>query len=511
MIGAIADDFTGATDVAVAFRRAGLRVAVHFGVPTAASAAVEAGLDAVVVALKSRTIEPTEAVEQSLQAARWLQDQGVRQLYFKYCSTFDSTARGNIGPVADALLELTGAATTVVVPASPAHGRTQYLGNLFVGDVPLAESPMRHHPLTPMTDSNVQRLLQGQTTHPTALLTRSVVARGAAAVRQSLQAAAAAGTDYVVVDALDEQDLLTIGQACVDLPLLTGAAGLAGGLGAALAQRERAVSQRAAGTASPPVEGTLSADAPGADATGGDVPGGDVPGGGPAAVLAGSCSARTLEQLTALRTAAPGSSAHPAHFLDAVQTPDAAALAEQALNWYEQQDPAGPAPLIYSSQPPQQLRAAQQALGVERASLILEEATGLIARGLAERGVRRLVVAGGETSGAVVTALGVSDGLIGSEAAPGVPWIRTARPETGRGATQGADDGDGRHLWLLLKSGNFGDPQLLVRAADTASPASSGDTGSPASSGDTASPASSGDTASPASSGDTATETAVPA
>lgn len=417
MIGAIADDFTGGSDVAVAFRRAGLRTAIQFGLH-GSSLSVAADVDALVIALKTRAVPAREAVVQSITAARQLRAAGADQLYFKYCSTFDSTPQGNIGPVADALLDLTGG-PAVVVPSSPEHGRTQYLGHLFVADQLLSDSPLRNHPLTPMTDSRVPALLSGQTDRAVMLVAHPVVTAGHRAVRDAIEAARHADVPYIVIDAIDDDDLTTIGRACQALPLLTGAAGLAGGWARARTGRG----------ATPPL------------------PEPDPVGPGPAAVLAGSCSTRTLEQLDqVLRD-------HPGHRLDALTTPDPDDLAAAALQWYEQQDPAM-APVIYSSQPVEELRRVQDVLGTARASQILEGTLARVSRGLVERNVRRLVVAGGESSGAVVRALGVTGGIIGAEVAPGVPWIYSTTER-------------GQPLALLLKSGNFGGPDLLDRAVTT--------------------------------------------
>lgn len=415
MVGAVADDFTGATDVAVAFRRAGLTTLVAFGLPPSRAALPQA--DAVVIGLKTRTAPVSEAVGRSVAAARWLRDRGADQVYFKYCSTFDSTPEGNIGPVADALADELGAALTVVTPSSPEHLRTQYMGHLFVDAVLLSESHMRHHPLTPMRDARVAALLGAQTARPVTLVRHPTVRAGLDAVAGELDAARDAGVRYAVVDAVSDEDLTTIGSACLEHPLVTGAAGLAGGLGRARAARG----------------GTVAAGP-------GPV---DPVGPAPSVVLAGSCSARTLEQVAVMK--AQGFACHQ---LDAVATPDPEGLAAAALRFYDAQ-PAGRAPLIYSSLPPEELRRCQDVLGAERSAAILEGAMARIAAGLVARGVRRLVVAGGETSGAVVTALSVEGGLIGAEVAPGVPWIYTT--------------GDAP-LALLLKSGNFGDPGLLVRA-----------------------------------------------
>ena len=423
-LGAIADDFTGGTDVAVAFRRSGLRTVLLFGAPAADEPLPPH--DAVVVALKTRTIEPAEAVRQSVAAATWLRENGADQVYFKYCSTFDSRPTGNIGPVADALAALLGATRVVVAPSSPDHLRTQYMGTLFVDRAPLAESPMRHHPLTPMTDSSVPRLLEAQTSGGVALVDLRTVRAGAEQVRGAVDAAAAGGARYVVVDALTDDDLAEVGRAAVDDVLVTGAAGLAGGLGAA----------RVAKLGLSPVPSKASSRSAAEDTT-------TVR----AAVLAGSCSARTLEQVERMR------SEHPSFRLDAVATPDSQGLADAALAWYDAQPANGPAALIYSSIAPAELARAQQVLGVERASELLETGMGLVARGLVARGVSRLVIAGGETSGAVVTALDVRAAVMGEEAAPGVPWIYSTRPEP---------------LELLLKSGNFGDPDLLVRSSSPA-------------------------------------------
>lgn len=413
MIGAIADDFTGATDIAVAFRRAGLRVAIHFNGPQETPLPDH---DVTIVALKTRTIDPSEAVRQSVDAVRWLRRHGADQIFFKYCSTFDSRPEGNIGPVADALMHELDTTRTVFVPSSPEHLRTQYMGHLFVDRLLLSDSPMRHHPLTPMTDSFIPSVLASQTTQAVALIDHRDVRAGRDRIAHRLDEALDAGTPYVVVDAVSDEDLREIGEAVALDPLVTGAAGIAGGLGAAAARR---------------LGRSIGRDE--------DV---DPLGLVPAVALAGSCSARTLEQIAHMR------GDHPSLLLDAVETPDAATLASHALTWYDGLA-SDSSPLIYSSLPPAELRRAQATLGTQRASEILETAMGLIAQGLVERGVQRLVIAGGETSGAVVTALDVAGGVIGGEAAPGVPWIFT---------------GGDNPVALLLKSGNFGDPQLLSRA-----------------------------------------------
>lgn len=414
MIGAIADDFTGATDIAVAFRRAGLRVVIFFTVPEEDSEILDH--DVAIVALKTRTIPASEAVRRSLQAAQWLRRSGAAQIFFKYCSTFDSQPEGNIGPVADALMTELGTSHAVVVPSSPEHLRTQYMGHLFVDDVLLSDSSMRHHPLTPMTNSYIPEVLAQQTARPVALLEHRSVASGYRQFVGKLEETISTGAQYLVVDALNDRDLKTIGEAVVDDVLITGAAGLAGGVGRALADRKGSSSHSfETGTQGPLATVTL----------------------------AGSCSSRTLEQVNILRANAPSLR------LDAAALPDPDLLAQEALGWFDTQEPDD-SPLIYSSLPPAELRQVQGYLGKERASEILETAMGRIAVGLVERGVQRLVVAGGETSGAVVTALNVKAGLIGAEAAPGVAWIHT---------------GGEKPLALLLKSGNFGDPELLKRIA----------------------------------------------
>ncbi|MFI7287462.1 3-oxo-tetronate kinase [Streptomyces anulatus] len=436
-LGVIADDFTGATDVAVALRRAGLRTLLFFGAPDRTGHEAHSpgtgrlpGHEALVVALKSRMAPPADAVASSLGALDWLRGQGVGQIYFKFCSTFDSTPRGNIGPVLDRLAEATGAGTVPLTPSSPEHLRTQYQGCLFVDDVLLGESHMRDHPVTPMTDSYLPRLLRAQTREKVALIGLGTVREGGAAVRQALADAGARGARYVLADGIDESDLRTLGRAALGSPLVAGAAGLAAGLAYAYAE-ERTGRTPGAG------RDTADDEREAADASG--------PPDGPAAVLSGSCSHRTLEQLAVLADAG-----RPGYRLDPVATPDAVALADAALAWYDTLPPGGDAPVIHSSAAPETLRETQRALGVERSAALLEEATGLIATGLVERGVRRLIAAGGETSGAVVAALGVTGAHVGAEAARGVPWIHPLGE---------------RPLALLLKSGNFGDPGLLLDAS----------------------------------------------
>ncbi|MFC8569766.1 3-oxo-tetronate kinase [Streptomyces sp. NPDC057245] len=414
-IGCTADDFTGGTDVAAAFRRAGLRTALVFGVPDGATA-LPADCDAAVVALKSRSTPADEAVADSLAAQRWLWSQGAAQVYFKYCSTFDSTAQGNIGPVADALMDAAGAAVTLHCPASPPNGRTVYQGHLFVHDQLLSDSPLRHHPLNPMTDSSLPRLLSAQTRHRVAVIDRPTVRRGADAVREALLAHEQAGVRHVIADALTDEDLAVLGAATLELPVVAGAAGLAEGIGHAC-----------------PTAGPVTAE--------------PRPSEGRAAVLAGSCSARTLEQTAQFHAAGL-----PSLNLDVLAAAAGRDVTGEALAWYEAQDPALPV-LIHASAAPEELAAVQAQLGVTESAAQVEELLGTLASQLVGRGVRRLLVAGGETSGAVTTALGVRAVLVGEEADPGVPWTYAA-----------TEHGD---LALMLKSGNFGAPDLFTRALRT--------------------------------------------
>ncbi|MGI5453568.1 3-oxo-tetronate kinase [Streptomyces sp. CA-249302] len=413
-IGCIADDFTGGTDVAAAFRRAGLRTALVFGAPDSTTA-LPADCDAAVVALKSRSTPADQAVAESLDAQRWLWTQGAAQVYFKYCSTFDSTPEGNIGPVADALMDAAGAGITLHCPASPPNGRTVYQGHLFVHDQLLSDSPLRHHPLNPMTDSALVRLLSAQTSHRVALIEWATVQRGGDAVRDTLLAHQRDGVRHVIADAITDADLAVLGAACRELPVVAGAAGLAEGLGHAC-----------------PDSG-LSTDVP-------------VPREGRAAVLAGSCSARTLEQIAHFYAAGL-----PSLHLDVLAAAAGHEVVEEALTWFDAQDPGLPV-LIYASASTEELAAVQAQLGVTEAAARVEELLGALATHLVERGVRRLLVAGGETSGAVTTALGVRAVLVGEEADPGVPWTHAA--------TKAGD------LALMLKSGNFGAPDLFTRALD---------------------------------------------
>jgi uncharacterized protein YgbK (DUF1537 family) len=415
VIGAIADDFTGATDLAVAFQREGLRTVLFFGQPS--PQAVIPPHDAMIIALKSRTIPAADAVAQSLDALNWLTTSGADQIYFKYCSTFDSTPAGNIGPVLDALSDALSAPLVVMTPSSPEHNRTQYQGHLFVGEMLLSESHMRNHPLTPMTDSFLPRVLECQTEKTVSLLAHHTVQSGGKAVQDALALAETRGDKYVLADAINRADLQTLGRATMDAPLVAGAAGFGGGIAAAIAEY-------AGGKISKPI---------------------DPVGPAPTVVLSGSCSARTLEQIDVLRAAGRAT-----YRLDVMKDQDPESLAAAALSWYDSIEP-GSAPLIYSSLDPARLQEVQEVIGVQRSASILERATAATAIGLIERGVRRIVSAGGETSGAIVTAIGVEGVLIGPEAARGVPWIYTTGPEP---------------LALLLKSGNFGEQDMLVRASE---------------------------------------------
>ncbi|SQG00820.1 HopAN1 protein [Paucimonas lemoignei] len=413
LLGCIADDFTGATDLANMLVRGGMRTVQSIGIPTAEMAA---GLDAdaIVIALKSRTTPAAEAVEESLAALEWLRERGCEQIFFKYCSTFDSTAAGNIGQVSEALLDKLGSDFTLACPAFPENGRTIFRGHLFVQDQLLNECGMQNHPLTPMTDANLVRVLQSQTQQKVGLLRYDSIAKGVEGVRGKIAELRADGVKMAIADALSDADLYTLGEACADLPLLTGGSGLALGLPGNF---------RKAGKLRDIDAAQLE-----------PVAGGEV-------VLAGSSSVATNGQVAAWLEAK-----RPALRINPLELAAGRPVVEQALEFARK---AGDTVLIYATSSPDEVKAVQQQLGVERAGAMVEDALGQIAKGLLNAGVRRFVVAGGETSGAVVQALGVQLLQIGAQIDPGVPAT----------VSSGAQP-----LALALKSGNFGGRDFFSKA-----------------------------------------------
>lgn len=422
LLGCIADDFTGGTDLAGILVKQGMRTVQTVGVPQYSA---PANVDAIVVALKSRTSPPADAVRESLEALRWLQQAGCRQFYFKYCSTFDSTAEGNIGPVAEALLDALGVDFAVVCPAFPANKRTIYQGHLFVGSALLNESGMQNHPLTPMRDANLVRMLQLQVRHPVGLIDQGTVAQGAPAIRERIDALRIQGRRFAIVDAVTDKDLIEIGSACAGMPLVTGGSGLAMGL-----------------------PGNFRRDGGLRDSAGADrLP---VPA-GLRAVVSGSCSSTTLRQVDQMRQR------HPSFCVDPAALARGDDVVGQALAWAKAHVASEPV-LIYASADPESVKATQCALGAQRAGLLVEGVLAAIAAGLVKSGVAQLIVAGGETSGAVVKALGVSGLYIGPEIDPGVPWTTTMGPTT-----------SGQPIALALKSGNFGTDDFFLKAWDSLS------------------------------------------
>jgi uncharacterized protein YgbK (DUF1537 family) len=414
LLGCIADDFTGATDLANNLVRAGMRVVQAIGVP---EGPLDADVDAVVVALKSRTIAPVEAIAQSLDALRWLQAQGAKQIYFKYCSTFDSTAQGNIGPVTEALMDALQCDFTIATPAFPDNKRTVFKGYLFAGDVLLNESGMQNHPLTPMTDPNLVRVLQAQCKRKVGLIDYTVVARGAAAIDERIAQLKAEGVTIAIVDAVSNDDLLRMGPALAKMPLLTAGSGVAIGLPAnfGLAPSSQASALPKAG--------------------------------GKTAVVSGSCSLATNRQvLDFIQRGGAAMAVDPLRIAAGVD------VAAEALAWAAPLIDKGPV-LVYSTAEAGAVKSVQGRLGVEEAGAMVERTIAAIARGLVERGVHQLVVAGGETSGACVQALGIAQMQIGPQIDPGVPWCHArsdAAPEAG--------------VHIALKSGNFGSDDFFTKA-----------------------------------------------
>jgi len=411
-LGCIADDFTGATDLANNLVRTGMRVVQTIGVPTGP---LNVEVDAVVVALKSRTIPAEDAIAQSLDALRWLQAQGAQQFYFKYCSTFDSTPEGNIGPVTEALMDALGTDFTIATPAFPDNGRTVFKGYLFAGNVLLNESGMQNHPLTPMSDPNLVRVMQAQTKRPVGLLDHTVVARGPEAIRERIAALRAGGVGVAIVDATSNDDLLRLGPALQGMPLVTAGSGVAIGLPA-----NWGLAPSSTASQLPPAQGLK-------------------------AIVSGSCSQATNRQVAHFK--AQGG---PALALNPLQlTGDTDALVTQVMAWAQPLLSQGPV-LVYSTAEPEAVKAIQARLGVAEAGALVEHALAAVARALAQAGVQQLVVAGGETSGACVQALGITQLQIGPQIDPGVPWCHA--------------QGIAGPLHITLKSGNFGTDDFFSKA-----------------------------------------------
>jgi 3-dehydrotetronate 4-kinase len=412
LLGCIADDFTGGTDLANNLVKSGFRTVQTLGIPRDANTTVDS--DAVVVALKTRTCAHDQAVKESLEALEWLRAQGCKQFYFKYCSTFDATPRGNIGPVIDALLGALGSDFTIACPAFPDNGRTVYRGHLFVHDVLLNESGMQNHPLTPMTDPNLVRFLSAQTSAKVGLIRFDRISQGPEAVVEEIQKLRQEGVRIAITDCLGNTDLITLGSSAKELTLVTGGSGLALGLAANFG-----------------LSGAAPISVPAFP--------------GKQAILAGSCSKMTLRQIEYAK-------AECWHRRISVKSlaEDSEREIHDVLSWATEKRSEPRPLLIYTSETVEELTKDQNELGVERTGSLCEHALAEIASSLVDSGVAQLIVAGGETSGAVVKRLGLDLLKIGPEIDPGVPWTLATGP--------------GKQLALALKSGNFGSENFFTKA-----------------------------------------------
>ena len=415
LLGCIADDFTGATDLANNLVRHGMRVAQTIGIPVSK---IEAELDCVVVALKSRTIPPEEAIRQSLDALHWLLEQGAQQIYFKYCSTFDSTPIGNIGPVTEALMKALKTNFTIATPAFPDNGRTVFKGHLFVGNLLLSESGMRNHPLTPMTDANLVRVMQAQSKGLVDLIDYQVVARGEKAIHAQIEKLKASNVSIAIVDAISNDDLYLMGPAFKDLPLVTGGSGLAIGL-----PKNFGIEADSRASTLPLANGYE-------------------------AILSGSCSEASNQQVNHFIESGGSSYAiNPSDLM--IKEYGVQATVMDALTWAKPLLSLGPV-LIYSTASPDTVKRVQAELSIQDLGCAIENTLAMIAKELVNMGVGKLIIAGGETSGACVQALGVEQMQIGPQIEPGVPWCHARVNQ--------------QSLHLALKSGNFGGPEFFIKA-----------------------------------------------
>lgn len=411
MLGVITDDFTGASDIASFLTENGLHTVQMNGVP---NTPLSEQVDAIVISLKSRSNPTQEAVEQSLRALDWLQKCGCSQFYFKYCSTFDSTAKGNIGPVTDALLEALNADFTVITPALPINGRTIFNGYLFVGDVPLNESGMRDHPITPMKDANLMRLMDAQAKGKTGLVPYAEVIQGAKQVKSCFAKLKQAGFRYAVVDSVDNSQLAVLAEAVSDLKLVTGGSGLGAYMAARLSGGKKATQAF-------------------------------VPQKGRSVILSGSCSVMTNEQVNAYQEKAT------AIYLEVEKAVADKHYAETLFNQVVPHLNEPFAPLVYATVPAEELKRIQAQFGAAQASLAIERTFAELAQLLKEKAqVKNFITAGGETSSIVVQKLGFNGFQIGKQIAPGVPWLKVLGESTA----------------LALKSGNFGKESVFTDAQE---------------------------------------------
>lgn len=416
LLGCIADDITGATDIGLMLNANGLPTTLYLGVPDDLRVP---DTEAAVIALKIRSCPAEQAVAEATRAANWLLAHGARQLFYKYCSTFDSTSDGNIGPVADALLRLVRQEQTVLLPAFPENGRTVRNGHLYVDDDLLAESPMRNHPLNPMTESFLPKLMDAQTADgTTSWIDQSIVDAGADEIRAALARERADGRRFVSIDTRDDNDFPAIADAIAEMRLITGGSGIGAAIPEVLRQ-QGLLRERADSAELPSLPGHV-------------------------AILAGSCSQATRAQIAAFANSAT------AIVVDPVEL-HAGASSRESIADAAQQATINGNVLIHSSTDSESLKQSQAKLGVAASAQLVEDTLSFVARQLAAHGVSKFVVAGGETSGAVALALEVDELQIGAPIAPGVPWMVSRSPKT---------------RCLAFKSGNFGDADFFERALE---------------------------------------------
>lgn len=413
-LGVIADDFTGATDIASFMVRAGWKVVLFNGVPDGGFNQESA--DAIVIALKSRSITTKAAVEQALAASAWLRSQGCQRQLFKYCSTFDSTAEGNIGPVTDALMAFLGASMTLICPAVPDNGRTILQGHLFVKGQLLNQSGMEQHPVTPMKESSLKKLMEAQSTGHCEVITLDTIKNHADDIPAALARLAEQKIKYVICDVLDNHDLLTVARETIHFPLITGAAGIGYAI-AALDTRHQ-----------PADAHVLAISKEGASI-----------------VLSGSCSSMTNQQVNFYQQRASSLA------LDVEKIINDAAYLQRVTEWALGHAGESLAPMIYATQPPEIIREIQKRYGAEYVSEKIEAFFAALSQNLSQRGFNKFIVAGGETSGAVSQGLNIRGMVIGHAVAPGVPWTQVLNEEK----------------WVILKSGNFGDAEFFLKAQES--------------------------------------------